>query len=393
MPSSFSAWRETSNQCTLSTPAALPTLARRTLVRIPHSRFGSASHSTEGKLVCSWGKGDVNLSVVIPVHNGGENLRLCLEALAQSTRRPDEVIVLDDASTDGSGEVAQQFGARVLRLPGPPRGAAVPRNRGAAVASGDLLVFLDADVAVHTDVLEKMDRAMTEHGDIAALFGSYDTCPRAQSLVSRYKNLLHHYVHQQGRGEASTFWTGCGAIRREVFESVGGFDESFRAIEDIELGTRVRQAGYRIWLCPDVQVTHLKRWKLRSLLRSDIFDRAIPWSRLVLQSAQLPAVLNLAVRSRWSALAAWAALLLGALVWWWPWAGVATLLCLALVGALNADLYRFFWRQGGLLFGVVATGLHILYLLYSSLVFLLVAGQTMLGRFLVRASESRGSSQ
>jgi glycosyltransferase involved in cell wall biosynthesis len=331
----------------------------------------------------------VNLSVVIPVHNGGENLRCCLEALSQSTRPADEVIVVDDASTDGSADLAQKFGVHVLHLPGPPQGAAIPRNRGAAVASGEVLVFLDADVAVHTDALEKIERTMSEHQGIAALFGSYDAYPRAPGLASRYKNLLHHYVHQHGGGEASTFWTGCGAIRREVFESVGGFDESLKAIEDIELGTRVRRAGYRIWLCPDVQVTHLKRWTLGRLLRSDVFDRAIPWSRLVLQSAHLPAVLNLAVRSRWSALAAWAAVLLAALAWWWPWAGVAALLSLFAVGALNADLYRFFWRHGGLLFAVVAAGLHVFYLLYSSLVFVLVAGQTVLGRLFIRARGSR----
>lgn len=331
----------------------------------------------------------MNLSVVIPVHNGGENLRLCLEALAESTRLADEIIVVDDASTDGSGELAQTFGARVIRLPGPPRGAAVPRNRGAAVASGDLLIFLDADVAVHTDVLEKMDRTMTEHADIAALFGSYDTSPRAQGLVSRYKNLLHHYVHQHGQREASTFWTGCGAIRHEVFEAIGGFDQSYTHLEDIELGTRLLRAGYRIWLCPDVQVTHLKRWTLGSLLRSDIFDRAIPWSRIILRSGHLPAVLNLDFRSRWSAIAVWAAVLLVPLAWWWPWAGLGTVLGLALVGALNADLYRFFWRQGGVLFGLASAGLHVFYLLYSSLVFLLVAGQTILSRLLVGGSKSR----
>jgi GT2 family glycosyltransferase len=331
----------------------------------------------------------VNLSVVIPAHNGGESLRLCLEALARSTRAADEVIVVDDASTDGSGDLARKLGARVLRLTGPSRGAAHPRNRGAAIASGDLLVFIDADVAVHTDALERLERSMSEHEDIAALFGSYDAHPRAQGLVSRYKNLLHHYVHQHGRREASTFWTGCGAIQREVFDAIGGFDESFRMIEDIELGTRLRRAGYRIWLRPDVQVTHLKRWTLGSLLRSDIFDRAIPWSRLVLQSAHLPAVLNLDFRSRWSALALWAALLLVVLACWWPWARVAALLCLMVVGALNAGLYRFFCRQGGVLFGVTAAGLHALYLLYSSLVFVLVAGQTTLSRLVVRASDSR----
>lgn len=322
----------------------------------------------------------MNLSVIIPVHDGGDNLRLCLEALEDSIRPPDEVIVVDDASTDGSGDLAQKHGARVLRLPGPPRGAALPRNRGATIASGSVLVFVDADVAVHPEAIALAEQTLSLHDDVAALFGSYDANPRAQGLVSRYKNLLHHYVHQHSRREASTFWTGCGAIRREVFDAIGGFDESFRVIEDIELGTRLRRAGHRIWLCPDVQVTHLKRWTLGSLLRSDIFDRAIPWSRLVLQIAQLPAVLNLDFRSRWSALAVWAALLLVALAWWWPWAGVGTLLCLVVVGALNADLYRFFWRQGGVLFGIAAASLHVFYLLYSSVVFLLVAGQTTLSR-------------
>ncbi|MGB9300635.1 MAG: glycosyltransferase [Anaerolineae bacterium] len=331
----------------------------------------------------------MNLSVVIPVHNGGENLRLCLEALAHSTRLADEVIVVDDASTDGSSELAQKFGAHVLRLPGPPRGAALPRNRGAAIASGDLLVFLDADVAVHPDALERAERTMSEHEGIAALFGSYDAHPRAPGMVSRYKNLLHHYVHHHGQREASTFWTGFGAIRPSAFHSLGGFNESYTHLEDIELGTRLRRAGYRIWLCPDVQVTHLKRWTLGSLLRSDIFDRAIPWSRLVLQSAHLPAVLNLDFRSRWSALAVWVAVVFLLVAWWWPWAGAGALLCLVVVGALNADLYRFFWRQGGVLFGVAAAGLHAFYLLYSSLVFVLVAGQTILSRLLVGGSKSR----
>jgi hypothetical protein len=230
---------------------------------------------------------------------------------------------------------------------------------------------------------------MSQHEEIAALFGSYDARPRAPGVASRYKNLLHHYVHQHGQREASTFWTGFGAIRPGVFHSFGGFNESYIHLEDIELGTRLLRAGHRIWLCPDVQVTHLKRWTLGSLLRSDIFDRAIPWSRIILRSGHLPAVLNLDFRSRWSAFAVWVALLLVALAWWWPWAGVGTLLCLAVVGALNADLYRFFWRQGGALFGIAAAGLHIFYLLYSSLVFLLVAGQTMLSRLLGRASESR----
>lgn len=320
----------------------------------------------------------MKLSVIIPVHNGGENLRLCLRALSESSRLPDEVIVVDDVSTDGSADLAQRCGARVVRLDGPPRGAALPRNRGAATASGDVLVFVDADVVVHADALGLVEQCLSGHHQIAALFGSYDADPPAHSLVSRYKNLLHHYVHQHGRREASTFWTGCGAIRSDVFASVGGFNESYRVIEDIELGARLRRAGYRIWLCPDVQVTHLKRWTFGSLLRSDILDRAIPWTRLILQNRHLPGELNVDVRGRWSALAVWAALTCLLAAAWRPWALVGTLLSLAMVAIVNADLYRFFWRQGGGLFAVGAAGLHAFYLLYSSLVFAFVAGQTLL---------------
>jgi glycosyltransferase involved in cell wall biosynthesis len=89
------------------------------------------------------------LSLIIPVHNGGGNLQLCLDALAASSRQPDELIMVDDASTDGSGDLARKFGARVIRLEGLPRGPGFARNRGAEVAEGELLAFVDGDVAVH----------------------------------------------------------------------------------------------------------------------------------------------------------------------------------------------------------------------------------------------------
>jgi glycosyltransferase involved in cell wall biosynthesis len=332
----------------------------------------------------------MKLSVIVPVHNGGDELRLCLEALAASTRPPDELIVIDDASTDGSGDLARRYGAPVVSLEGPPHGPAFARNRGAETALGDILVFLDADVAIHLDALARIEQYLIHHPEIAALFGSYDADPPARGLVTRYKNLLHHYVHQHSRREASTFWGACGAVRRDVFAALGGFDEGYTRpkIEDIELGVRLQRAGYRVWLCPDVQVTHLKRWTLASLLRADIFDRAIPWTRLILQDAELPTELNLDIRNRLSALAAWSVLAFLVLAFWWPWALMGTLLSATAVGILNADLYRFFRRQGGARFAAGAAGLHVLYLLYSSLIFVLVGGQTLLARLLGRLSKS-----
>jgi GT2 family glycosyltransferase len=324
----------------------------------------------------------VNLSVIIPVYNGGEGLDLCLKALAASTCPPDEIIVVDDTSTDASASLAAKLGAIVLSLSDGPRGPARARNHGAASAQGDVLVFLDADVVSHPDTLGRIKTYLTTLPEIAALFGSYDTDPPVPGLVSRYKNLLHHYIHQHGRTEASTFWAGCGAIHRNVFRAVGGFDESYlnAAVEDIEFGSRLRRHGYHIRLCPDIQVTHLKRYTFVGLLRSDILHRAVPWSRLILRQGNWPRDLNVDTKSRLSALSAWAALFFlvlgfGSSSAWW-----GLLPAITALGVLNADLYRFFWRQGGPGFAAGAAALHALYLSYSSLTFAVLASQAWIGK-------------
>jgi GT2 family glycosyltransferase len=240
------------------------------------------------------------------------------------------------------------------------------------------LIFIDADVVVHPDTLERMVAVLTAEPEVAALFGSYDDHPPVRSTASLYKNLLHHYVHQHGLREAGTFWAGCGAIRRDAFLAVSGFDESYRqpSIEDIDLGMRLRQAGRRIWLCPEIQATHLKRWTLRNLWRTDIFARAIPWTRLILKQGQMPSDLNLDWRSRLSALSAWiflfCALATPALIGvccFSIWPVLGALSAASVIGALNADLYVFFLRRASLRLAVGAAALHGLYLLYSSLVF------------------------
>src|SRR6266545_4227388 len=120
------------------------------------------------------GRVGVKLSVVIPVHNGGEDFRQCLDALMISKRQPDEIIVVDDASTDSSGTLACGVGAQILLLDGNPHGPAVARNRGAMVAQGNVLVFIDADVAVHEDTLSLIEETLVTNPEISALFGSYD---------------------------------------------------------------------------------------------------------------------------------------------------------------------------------------------------------------------------
>jgi glycosyltransferase involved in cell wall biosynthesis len=319
----------------------------------------------------------MRLSVIIPVYNGRRFLGQCLKALVSSSRAPDEVLVVDDGSSDGSGTLARDLGATVLTQAGGPKGPAQARNLGAARAAGDILVFLDADVVVHPETLAMIALQFQEQLDLAALFGSYDADPPAPGHISRFKNLLHHFTHQHGQREASTFWVGCGAIRRDAFQDLGGFYEGYGrpAVADIELGLRLKEAGRRILLDPTVQVTHLKVWTLASLLKSDIFDRAMPWTRLILNRGRLPDTLNPDLKSRIAALLAWTELTLLAAGFWHPGAWVGFILTLMLQGLLNYRLYRLFFRKGGVRFLVAATGLHHLYLLYSSLTFVVVAGQ------------------
>jgi glycosyltransferase involved in cell wall biosynthesis len=238
----------------------------------------------------------MTITVIVPAYNADATLGRCLSALAASRRAPDEVIVVDDRSTDGTADRARELGARVIVLP-EGRGPAAARNHGARQARGELLVFVDADVAVHADALERIEDELARNPGVAALFGSYDDDPPETGLASRYKNLLHHHTHQSSRRDAATFWAGCGAIRSSVFLAAGGFDERYRhpAIEDIELGARLIASGWRVWSTPDVQATHLKRWTFWNLIATGIFRRAIPWSRLIAQTGVLPDDLNRAV--------------------------------------------------------------------------------------------------
>jgi glycosyltransferase involved in cell wall biosynthesis len=239
------------------------------------------------------------ISVVIPVYNAAEHLGACLAHLEASTSAPLECIVVDDGSTDGSAEVARRHGAKVLSSGG-RAGPARARNIGARAARGEILFFLDSDVCVHPDTLERLRKDFQEDPTLDALIGSYDASPGSKDFLSQYKNLMHCFVHQHGRRDACTFWSGCGAIRREVFLEHAGFDESYErpAVEDIELGYRLRMAGRKVLLDKELQVKHLKRWTFWGLVKTDILDRGIPWTELILRDRYMPNDLNLELSQR-----------------------------------------------------------------------------------------------
>lgn len=239
------------------------------------------------------------VSIVIPVYNGEGELVRCLHALRQSTVAPLEIIVVDDGSTDDSRAVAEEGGARVL-VTGGRCGPARARNIGARAAQGSVLFFLDADVVAQPDAVGRVIDSFDTDAKLDALIGSYDDDPAERDFLSQYKNLMHCFVHQSGHQQASTFWSGCGAIRREVFLAHSGFDESYErpAIEDIELGYRLGQAGRRMILDKELRVKHLKKWTFWGLVKTDVMDRGIPWTELILRDRNMPNDLNLQISER-----------------------------------------------------------------------------------------------
>ncbi len=222
------------------------------------------------------------ISVIIPVFNGSEYLGSCLDAVFASDFPSFEVIVVDDHSSDGSALIARRYPCVLVESP-LNAGPAAVRNMAAREARGSILFFLDADILVERNTLSAIAETMDAEPGIAALFGSYgkETVPR--EFFSRYKNLVHYYTHQNSSEEASTFCSGFGAIRREAFQRLGGFDPQQRFLEDIEIGYRMKKLGMRVRLCKGLQMTHCKRYTLLSLIRSDLFGRAVPWTRLMLE--------------------------------------------------------------------------------------------------------------
>lgn len=311
---------------------------------------------------------------MMPVRDGNEALRTALRALTASDDSPEEILVVVDGPSDASSAddaaVARAHGAAVVTLPercGPARA----RNHGARLVTSEVVLFVDADVAVHANAVGLVRAAFRDDPALGAVFGSYDAAPAEPNFCSQFRNLLHHHVHQTAPRRAITFWAGCGAVRRTLFLAAGGFAERYTApsIEDIELGGRLATAGHRIELRADIQATHLKRWTAATLLATDLWRRAVPWTRLVLEHRHLPDALNLRTAERWSALLSASAVAAAVGAAFQPALLAIALACLLVLAVVHRRLYALFRRRRGWRFAAAAAGMHVVYYLNALLGF------------------------
>jgi hypothetical protein len=278
------------------------------------------------------------LTAIIPAGNRPPTLDLCRRAIESAARAPEEVLVIDAP---------------------PAAGPAALRNQGARRAMGEVLVFVDADVEVHPDAFTRIRDAFERDPQLTAVLGSYDDRPPGGGTVARFRNLLHHHVHQAAAGPATTFWAGLGAIRRDAFLASGGFDPARfgrPSIEDVELGARLAAGGARIVLDGGLLGTHHKAWTLRTMVRTDLMDRGVPWVAMLLRARRGSNMLNLGWRHRLSALASLA-------IVWGAGARRArpAVAGLCVLITLNRSFYALLWRRGGPRGAVAGVGLHVLH--------------------------------
>jgi GT2 family glycosyltransferase len=309
------------------------------------------------------------VAAVVPATDRPPTLAACLKALEAAAEPPEQVIVVSKPSG---------------------LGPAAARNRGAARAMCDLLVFVDSDVAVHPDAFVRIRQTFAQNPGVAAVFGSYDDDPSEPDLVSGFRNLLHHHVHTQAAGPASTFWAGLGAIRAEIFAELGGFDERrypVPSIEDIELGARLHAGGYPVLLDPAIQGKHLKRWTLASMIHTDFSRRGIPWAELVLARESDGNALNLGLRHRLSAVASMSLLVsLGLRRYRFAAASAAAFT------VLNRDFYALVARRRGAAHAGGGLVLHVMHSLTATAA-AVVAGCRHAGRRTRALSGGRSSEK
>jgi GT2 family glycosyltransferase len=321
------------------------------------------------------------VSVIVPAYNAEATLPECLKALRAAMQPQDELIVFDDGSTDSTRSIAEAAGARIVSNSGLPRGPGHGRNMAAKSAEEHYLMFIDADVIVHPGAIDKLMEEIDTTGAVGA-FGSYDDHPRSKRLPALYANLRHHFVHQAGSREATTFWTGIGLMKVDVFRDFGGYDEVLFAhpsIEDVELGMRLINAGKRIRLVPEAQGTHWKDWTLWRVWHTDVVRRALPWCRLIADGQLAQPDLNLARKERMLAVLALGvpATFIAGFFMHALW--IATALLLALYVAGNAPFVKLLARRMNPPQLVGAIAMHLCYHIYASCTYATVILATRLG--------------
>lgn len=205
------------------------------------------------------------ISVVIPAFNAEETLLKCINSLRDSICVNPEVIVVDDCSSDNTAQIAEKNADIFIRFQN-RKGAASARLSGAETASSDIIVFVDSDVLVKKETLSFIRKLMKLRKDFDAVTGKLEEKPHYKDYFSAYKNVYMHHVYSSLPERVDFLYGSIFALRRNVLKELEGLHEY---PEDTLWGRKLTQNGKFIHFSKDIEVTHIKKFNLLTLLLND----------------------------------------------------------------------------------------------------------------------------
>lgn len=300
----------------------------------------------------------VRATVIIPVHNMAPTLAAALTAALAETGAGDEVIVVDDASTDDSAAVATRFPVRHLRLPH-NLGAAGARLAAAQQARGRYVVLTDADAELLPGAVERL-LAPLEAGSADVVVGIYSAEPGASDVVSRFKNAWIRYTYLQTQPQVDWVFGCITALPRELFLAAAAEIDAPTELEDFDLGFALQRRGARFHMEPGAEARHHRVHNMAGLMSND-FRRARDGILLGGRNLGLRAFVRRGrlgnIGSGYAIGAGLAGSVALATALGWPWLALALF---AAHIAVNARLYVYLYRQGGTELAGAGVGLQLL---------------------------------
>jgi len=226
-------------------------------------------------------------SIIIPVHNGEDTLPDTFRSIQNLEGSSYELIVVDDASTDGSAKLAEQAGAKVISLK-QNSGPATARNQGSKAAQADYLLFTDSDVLIPKTLLIDVKYCF-QRTEADAIQGTFSEVTPYANFFSQYKNLYNRWVLNQLPDWIDTTFTSVTAVKKNAFDQSGGFDENIKeaSVEDRTLGRNLIAAGFKIYMDKKIEVIHNKNLSVMGFYRNQ-FKRSRDLIKLMLRNRESP---------------------------------------------------------------------------------------------------------
>lgn len=311
--------------------------------------------------------------MIVPVRNAEATLLACLQALDANRTQHLEVIVVDDGSNDGTGEILQTWASHatmsVQRIRNDrSTGPAAARNLGMDRASHHWLLFLDSDVVLPSNAIESIRESLrlySHRPEVVGVLGTYHSKIPHSDFISNYKNLLTCFLYERTETLSPFLHTPIFCVQREILIAAGGFDASLSRGEDFQLGVRLGSRGFRFVIDRRVRGVHLKKYDLETLLRED-------WRTVqALQRVRLdPAEKRFALKAhRWSRIAALllpgASLVTAAAALYIPDALYLLPFLLALFAAVNARWFFYLRKRRGLRFAAAGVAFLFIQMLWA----------------------------